>query len=226
MFASRPHKLAAAIIGFFVGLVGASVARDAWLARQHGPPASKAAATSLGEAGVAFALEGRDAAGRAAAFELVVPGRWLAWSADGTFTIDGHPAAPRDVARRLLTPPLRERLRAVSHVIAAAALPGEAPEAADLHRSGLRAERAARLMAEETAAAATPVWALNLGGYAAPCAACESKHAAWPAAFLLVLVPRVEAGCDLGQALAAALSNRVNIPAPASFTAFGLTRVR
>ena len=59
-----------------------------------------------------------------------------------------------------------------------------------------------------------------------PCSDCETKDTSWQRPFMVVAVRDKDPGADVAQALAAAMSDKANLPSLSAYSTFGLARFR
>lgn len=186
-----------------------------------------AAAQRAGDNAVVFGIDGRDDAGLRGAFDLVVLDKRFNWVRGSTSEIvkDGTVLSDRDIAAAILTPEVRESLARAKDVIAVGTASLEGDIVAETHRAGLRAHQTAAWIAPAVPAA-VPLYTLNLGQYRDACTTCETADTSWQRPFIIVAVRHKDAGADIAQALAAAMSGKSNLPSVSSYSTFGFTRHR
>lgn len=227
LFASRADVAVSLAALGLIGGVGLSTGAAVY--SRAGDPAARiaAAAHPVGDAATLFSIAGRDEAGRGAAFEIVVFDRSIAWVKGSTGDLErsGRVLTTRAVESEILAGGVRDRLADALEVIAVGAASHEGDLAAEVHRAGLRARQTAEWI-RSVVPPATPILTLNLGQYRAPCAACETSGTSWQRPFVVVAVRDKEAGVDIAQALASAMSDKSNLPSAAAYSNFGLARFR
>ena len=181
----------------------------------------------VGEYATLYGIEGRDEAGRRAAFDLVVLDKRFDWVRGSTTELvrDGKVLSAADIRRDVLGPEVTRRLASAIEIIAVGAASQEGDLVAETHRAGLRA----RQTAEWVAAAAPktlPIHTLNLGQYREPCSECETADTSWQRPFIVVAVRSKDSGTDIAQALAGAMSGKTNLPSVSAYSTFGFTTFR
>jgi hypothetical protein len=176
---------------------------------------------------VVFAIEGKDKAGRRGAFDVVVLNKsflWVRGSAD-QLEKDGKTIAGADLAAAVLDEEVRAALADAKEVIAVGAASQEGSATDEVARAERRARQTATLVAGAVAAD-VPIWTLNLGQYRDPCKDCETAGSSWQRPFIVVAVKEIDAGANLGEALADAMSGKKRLPSPQSYSVYDLARFR
>lgn len=210
-----------------IGGVAATAVTDAVVRPDRAAGRIAAVGKRVGDSATLFGIKGRDEAGRLGAFDLVVLDKRFNWVRGSTTEIvkDGQVLPVADVGGTVLSAEVRQSLARATEVIAVGTASREGDLTAETHRAGLRA----RQTAEWVAAAVpprVPVYTLNLGQYRDECTACETDDTSWQRPFVVVAVRDKEHGTDIAQALAAAMSDKSNLPSLSAYSTFGLTRFR
>lgn len=218
-------KAAAAGIGAIAIL--AAVTLYAVLPDRSAPEPVAAEQQRLGSNAVVFSIEGRDRGGRRGVFDVVVLDNSIAWvreSADA-LQMNGVRLAPGETVDTVLKQDVRDDLSGAQDIVGvgAVSLAGDPDEG--IVRAGQRAAKTARIVSS-VVAAWLPLWALNLGHYREPCAACETAGTSWQRPFMLVAVRSLEPDGNLAEALRDAMSEKSNMPGPSAYSMFELTRLR
>lgn len=172
-------------------------------------------------------IVGYDKAGRRGVFEVVVLNKDFMWVHASAEELErqGRKIPAAAVADTVLDEDTRASLAEAREIIAVGTASQEGQAAAELERARKRAERTA-VIAQGSAPEWVPLYTLNLGQYREPCAACETTGTSWQRPFIFISVKDLEAGTVLGEALSDAMTGKDNLPSPASYSAFDLTKIR
>lgn len=174
-----------------------------------------------------FAIEGKDKAGRKAAFDVVVLNKSFLWVRGSAEDLekDGQ-TIPRDtLAAAVLDDEVRAALADAKEVITVGTASQEGNAADEVARAERRAKQAASLVSGAVAPS-VPISTLNLGQYRDPCVGCETGGTSWQRPFIVIAVKAADPDTDIGEALADAMTGKKQLPSPASYSAFALTRFR
>jgi hypothetical protein len=177
---------------------------------------------------VVFPIEGKDAAGRSAAFDVAVLPKDLSWvrKSDSQLDQGGTTIPETDAAQRIFTPELRDGLGRSTGLIAIGLASQEGQLAEEAQRAGRRASSAAgwvKAVFDEK----TPIWTLNLGQFRGTCkATTEAADTGWQRPLIIVGIRSQEDGVNLGEAFADAISGKTNLPSRDCYTNFDLGRFR
>lgn len=178
---------------------------------------------------VIFPIEGKDDAGRKAAFDVAVLPKELSWvSKSSTQLIQGSEVIPDDqLTARLFSQELRDGLGQSKQVMAIGLASQEGQVEEETARAANRARTAAGWLANAVTAE-TGIWLLNLGQFKkSGCTAqTETTDTSWQRPVILVGVKSQEDGTDLAQAFANAISGKSNLPSRDCYSSFELTRFR
>ncbi|MGQ0456875.1 MAG: hypothetical protein ACT4OU_07420 [Hyphomicrobium sp.] len=174
---------------------------------------------------LAFPIEGADRNGRAAQFDVVVLRKDYGWVRGSTTELERGETrlSADDIAREVFTRELREGLSSARDLIAVGLASQEGEVERETQRAGLRAARIAE-WTREAVGTSVPLWTLNLGRYVEVCDDCETDDTSWQRPFIVVAVRTADPGCDIGEALAVALSEKSNLPSPSRYSAFALAK--
>lgn len=174
-----------------------------------------------------FEIVGFDKAGRKGLFDVVVLNKEFMWVHASAEELErkGERIPAAAAATTILDADVRGALAEARDIIAVGTASQEGQAATELERARKRALKAAEI-AKTPALETVPVWGLTLGQYRDPCDACETKGTSWQRPFIVIAVKDLEAGANMGEALADAMTGKDNIPAPASYSAFELTKIR
>ena len=217
------------------GTVGIVSIRDA--VETYKPPAVETAAIAPAPApapevrqtrnSTVFAIEGKDKAGRRGAFDVVVLNKSFLWVRGSAEDLekDGKTISRADLGAAVLDDEVRGALSDAKEVITVGTASQEGSAAEEVSRAERRARQAATLVSDAVSAA-TPIWTLNLGQYRDPCKDCETGGTSWQRPFIVIAVKETDAGTDVGEALADAMSGKEKLPSPKSYSVFALTRFR
>jgi len=228
LFATRADVAATLAALSLIGGVGAVTVTDA-VVSQGAREATKVAvaAQRVGENATLFGIEGRDEAGRRGTFDVVVLDKKFDWVKGSTTELvkDGRVLSAAEVMREVLGAEVRSSLSTAIEIIAVGTASQEGDMTAETHRAGLRARQTAEWIAPAVPKE-IPIQTLNLGQYRVSCTACETGTTSWQRPFVVVAVRSKDRGADIGQALAAAMSDKANLPSLAAYSTFGLSRYR
>ena len=172
-------------------------------------------------------IVGYDKAGRRGVFEVVVLNKdfmWVHASAD-ELERQGKKIPANAIAETVLDADTRVSLAEAREIIAVGTASQEGQAAAEHQRARQRAERTAAI-AGAPAPEWVPVYTLNLGQYREPCAACETTGTSWQRPFIFIAVKDLQDGTVMGEALSDAMTGKDNLPSPASYSAFELSKIR
>lgn len=178
---------------------------------------------------VVFPIDGKDAAGKRAAFDVAVLPKDLAWvSKSSTNLSQGGDQIPDDqLTSRLFTSELKDGLSKSNQVMAVCLASQEGQVEEETARAASRAQTAAKWLSQAVPPE-TGIWVLNLGQFKKTgCPAqTETTDTSWQRPVILVGVKSQEEGVDLAQAFADAISGKSNLPSRECYTAFDLSRFR
>lgn len=227
LFASRADVAVTMGALAVIGGVTSATLNDAATQADRAASRNPALAERVGDNATAFGIEGRDEAGRRGAFALVVLDKRFDWVRGSTseLEMDGRVLSAADVRTEVLNEAVVRSLAGAREVIAIGAASSEGDLVAETHRAGLRARQTAEWVAA-VLPARIPVYTLNLGQYRDPCRECETGSTSWQRPFMVVAVRDKEPGADIAQALAAAMSDKANLPSLSAYSTFGLARFR
>ncbi len=186
------------------------------------PPAVRVETIRWGEA-VVFPIEGVDAEGRRARFEVAVLPTDFAWARSSAvaLTRDGEPLDADAVETIVFAAPLRAGLAQSEALIAV----GAASQEGDLRAETIRARNRARTAAgwlREYVSEEARIYTLNLGQYQPSCGADASEGASWQRPVLFIGVREAEDAIDLRGALVDAMADKSNLPDSECYSAFTL----
>lgn len=185
-------------------------------------------ATQQWGSSVVYPIEGKDTAGKNAAFDVAVLPKDLTWVRGSTseLTLQGQPLPATDINTRVFTPELREGLGRSKSVIAVGVASQEGERTAETDRAGQRARAAAGWLTT-VVAPDVAVWALNLGQFTGTCqAAEEANDTGWQRPLIIVGIRREDPGTNLSEAFADAITGKSNLPSQNCYTSFDFAKVR
>jgi hypothetical protein len=174
-----------------------------------------------------FEIIGFDKSGRRGTFDVVVLNKefkWVLASAD-QLERDGRTFTAKEIANDVLDDGVRASRAEAKEIVAVGTASQEGDAANEIQRAGQRAIKTADL-AKGATIDTVPISTLNLGQYRDPCAECETTGTSWQRPFIVVAVKDLEQGAILGEALADAMTGKTQLPSPASYSAFEMTKVR
>jgi hypothetical protein len=202
--------------------------RERWVPKFFGEQADITVETERWGSSVIFPIEGKDLAGRRAAFDVAILPPELTWAHQSSSVLSqgGTMIAENEVPERIFTPELREGLGRSGAVIAVGLASQEGQVQAETARAGRRATTAAGWLAAVVKEDA-PIWVLNLGQFTGTCrAAAHTGGTGWQRPLIVVGIRSQEDGVDLAEAFADAISGKSNLPSRDCYTSFDLTRYR
>lgn len=172
-----------------------------------------------------FPIEGADAAGRRALFDVVVLTKNYGWTLGSTEELErgSQKLTAEEIQDEVLAPQLREGLGRAKELIAVGVASQEGDVEKETHRAGLRAKRTAEWV-KGVVADNIPMWTLNLGRYTDVCTDCEEGDTSWQRPFMVVAVKQSDPGTNLAEALNNALSDKENLPSPSRYSSFALAK--
>jgi hypothetical protein len=185
-------------------------------------------ATQQWGSSVVYPIEGKDAAGKHAAFDVAVLPKDLTWVRGSTseLTLQGQPLPATEIAARVFTSELREGLGRSKSVIAVGVASQEGERAAETDRAGQRA-RAAASWLTTAVAPEVQIWSLNLGQFTGTCqAAEEATDTGWQRPLIIVGVRAQDDGVNLSEAFGDAITGKSNLPSQNCYTNFDLAKFR
>lgn len=212
----------------FIALITGFVIKDAVFANAKDKSGVKASLIQrIGDNARSYSIEGYDNQGRYALFDVVVLTKDYGWVQGSSDELEraGRRLSQRDIEDRILAPRLRSEIASAEHVIAV----GLASQEGELKREIARGQDRARATASMIRSAVSenvPIYTLNLGRYLEPCEACETEDTSWQRPFVVIAVREADRGANLRQALHMALSDTTNLPSPARYSTFDLSRYR
>lgn len=174
-----------------------------------------------------FAIEGKDKAGRRGTFDVVVARKQFLWVRGSAEDLekDGRRITGDQLASDVLDQEVRDGLASAKEIIAVGTASQEGDPAAELARAGRRASRTADIVGTAIDRK-IPISALNLGQFRGVGASTTTGGTDWQRPFMVIAVKDLEPGTDLGEALADAMTGKEQLPSPASYSAFELTKIR
>lgn len=174
-----------------------------------------------------FAIEGQDKAGRRGTFDVVVARKQFLWVRGSAEDLekDGRVITGDEVARDVLDEEVRDGLANAREIVAVGTASQEGNAAAEKARAGRRAARTAEIIGAAIDSS-IPISALNLGQFHEANAPGGSGATDWQRPFMVIAVKELEEGTVLAEALADAMKGKEQLPSPASYSAFEMTRIR
>ena len=226
LFGSRQDALIGLLAVLFTAGVGGYVIRDAIMAgSKDNSGLRRVIAKKWNERTMAFPIDGVDAAGRNALFDVVVLTKDYGWVKGSTTELERGATrlTAEDVENEVLAPQFREGLGSAKELIAVGLASVEGNIENEIQRGGLRANRIAEWVTNAVDPA-IPMSTLNLGRYLEPCADCETDDTSWQRPFIVIAVRQADAGTNIGEALQNAMSGKENLPSPTRYSTFSLAR--
>ncbi len=182
-----------------------------------------------GNSAVVYPIDGYDAAGKHAAFDVAVLPKSLSWAHKSTsvLAIDGLTMiAESEVPDRVFTPELRDGLGRSKSVIAVGLASQEGQVEVETQRAKDRANSAAGWLTA-VVKPNSPIWMLNLGQFKGDCkAAATADGTGWQRPLIVVGVRSEDEGVNLSEAFANAINDKTNLPSRDCYSNFDLVRFR
>lgn len=192
-------------------------------------PVAQTVATESWGSSLIFPIEGRDTAGRRAAFDIAVLPGDLTWARKSSSELEqgGAIIAEADVPGRIFSPELRAGLARSQAYMAVGLASQEGRQEEEAQRADRRSQTAAGWLVA-VVEAGRPVWTLNLGQYKGGCKAVEGgmSNTAWQRPVIVVGVRPDAADVKLDEAFADAMSGKSNLPSRECYTNFDLKQFR
>lgn len=226
LFGAGREGLIGLLILAFSALIAGLVIKDAVQSSAKDKSGLKRiVAQRWNERTLVFPIEGRDAAGRAALFDVVVLTKAYGWVKGSTTELERGDVklSADDIEREVLAPQMREGLGAARTLIAVGLASVEGSIEQEIQRGGLRANRIARWV-RSAIGPSLPMLTLNLGRYLELCSDCETNDTSWQRPFMVIAVKKLDAGTDIVEALKDAMSGKANLPSPDRYSTFALAR--
>ncbi len=217
--------IGALILLFTLGVFG-DVAWDAYLSNSKDKTGvRRILAKRWNDRTLVFPIEGADRSGRRALFDVVVLTKNYGWVRGSTTELerDDQHLSPQEIQDEVLAPQLREGLGTARGLIAVGLASQEGDVEREEQRGGLRAIRTAQWV-QEALGERIPMLTLNLGRYVDPCTDCEDTDTSWQRPFIVIAVRQADDGTHISEALADAMSDTTNLPAPSRYSAFAFTK--
>lgn len=177
-----------------------------------------------GDSSVVYPIEGVDKAGRRARFDVVLLTKqytWL-WGSDLYLMKDAKSLQQEEIVNTVLGGDLKTGLSRSSEVIAVGVASQEGASSTEMTRARRRAETSAKWL-KQVLPATAKVSQLNLGQYKADCGTA-GQDSSWQRPFMMIGVREQDQGVVLTEALADALSGKSNMPGPACYSSFEMTK--
>lgn len=226
LFGAREEIIIGLLALLFTATIGAIVVKDAYYSQYLDKSgAQRIFAKRWNERTLVFPIEGTDAMGRRALFDVVVLTKNYGWVLGSTTDLErgNERLTPADIESEVLAPQLREGLGGARALIAVGLASQEGDIGRETQRGGLRAARIAEWV-RSAVDPNIPMWTLNLGRYLEPCAECEDAETSWQRPFIVISMREADNGVNLEQALRSAMSDKVNLPSPERYSTFALSR--
>lgn len=226
LFGARREALIGVLVLLFTATVGGLIVRDAILATTKDKSGlRRIIANKWNDRTLAFPIDGTDAAGRYALFDVVVLTKDYGWVKGSTAELERGDTrlSAADVENEVLAPQLRQGLGSAQELIAVGLASQEGQTDVEIQRGGLRAQRIAEWV-RNAVDPSIPMSTLNLGQYSDLCSDCETDDTSWQRPFIVIAVRRADPGTNIAEALRAALSDKENLPSPDRYSTFALAR--
>ncbi|MEQ1653634.1 MAG: hypothetical protein ABL897_14190 [Hyphomicrobium sp.] len=226
LMGSRHEALIGTLALLFTAGVAGLIVKDAIFAGSKDKSGlRRIIAKKWNERTMAFPIEGTDSAGRSALFDVVVLTKDYGWIKGSTTELERGETklSGEDIENEVLAPQLREGLGSARELIAVGLASVEGNIENEIQRGGLRANRIAEWV-RGAVDPSIPMSTLNLGRYLEPCSDCETEDTSWQRPFIVIAVKQADTGTNIGEALQNAMSDKENLPSPARYSTFALTK--
>jgi len=176
---------------------------------------------------VVFPIQGVDAQGRKAAFDVLILTKDYNWvKGSTTEVVKGQQTlAEAELLAAIFLPEVRDVLTKASDVIAVGAASSEGQSEAEIARADARSKVSAGWLAT-VVAPETPIWTLNLGQYQTCSTVVEAGDTSFQRPLILVGVNSKDADANLSEALANAIGGKSNLPSRDCYSRFDFNRNR
>jgi hypothetical protein len=226
LFGHREEAIIGTLAVLFATTVGTFVIKDAYFSTfKDKTGVQRIIANRWNDRTLVFPIEGFDAAGRRALFDVVVLTKNYGWVLGSTTELERGTdrLSPKEIEEEVLAPQLREGLGSAHELIAVGVASQEGELEREIQRGGLRAARIAHWV-RGALGEKIPMWTLNLGRYLEPCTDCETEETSWQRPFIVIAVRQAEAGVNIGEALNNAMRDKENLPSPDRYSTFALAK--
>lgn len=225
-FAQSKAGVATVSLGIAAAVIGGVATIQPDLVRLWMPGGDVEVATERwGDSSVVYPIEGVDNAGRRARFDVVLLTKqytWL-WGSDTALAKETRALTQVEVLDTVLTGRLRSGLSRSPEVIAVGVASEEGTSSVESTRAQRRALTSAHWL-KQILPASTRINRLNLGQYKSTCGTREGGDSSWQRPFVMIGVREQAPGINLSEALANALTGKSNMPGPACYSQFEMTR--
>ena len=180
-----------------------------------------------GDNSVVFPVDGVDKAGRRASFDVLVLTKEFTWvRGSAGLVVKGDVAlTDADIASTVFTPDVRNGLGRSPDVIAVGVASQEGVANIEKDRALKRSETAARWLAGAMPGE-TRIWKLTLGQYQLACATPDAADTSWQRPLMIIGVRWQDKDANIPEALADAMTGKSNVPSPACYSDFAMSRFR
>ncbi|MGE0052725.1 MAG: hypothetical protein AB7S74_00830 [Hyphomicrobium sp.] len=226
LFGAREEAVIGLLALLFTVTIGGITLKDAYFSQfLDKSGAQRIFAKRWNERTLVFPIEGTDALGRRALFDVVVLTKNYGWVLGSTTELErgDQRLTPSDIETEVLAPQLRENLGRARALIAVGLASQEGDVGRETQRGGLRAARIAQWV-RDAIGPNIPMWTLNLGRYLEPCAECENDETSWQRPFIVIAMREADNGVNIEQALRSAMSDKTNLPSPERYSTFALAQ--
>lgn len=195
-------------------------------AAQRAAPLKEPVAKQKAEDAIVYRVDGKDAQGRAAAFDIIVVSNGSAWAKGGANVVvfGGKVVPEAERANRVLTPKVRESLAPMSDVIAVGRASDEGQRAEEEARALTRAKTVAAWI-KKAVKPEIALWTLTLGQYEKTCTVHEDQDLNFEQPVVIGVRSKAE-GTNLQDALSDAIGGRPNFPSRDCYSRFDMTKIR
>lgn len=174
-----------------------------------------------------FRIDGRDKQSRNASFDFIILTEEYTWVKGSTNQVTSHGQVVPDaeVVERVITPRMRNLFAKAPDLIAVGLASSEGDRAQEEARANQRAETVSAWM-EKFSNPPTRVWKLTLGQYDKQCRNQEDADTSFERPLIMVAVRSKDAGANLQEALANAISGLSNLPDRSCYSRFDFGKAR
>jgi len=172
-----------------------------------------------------YSVIGRDRQGRKAWFDMLVLDKNYTWVNGSWSELDHNGAVlpAGDISSKIFNRQIRNGLARSGQFITVGVASSEGDPAEETLRASRRAKTSA-IWLRQAMGEGISVLLLNLGQHQLRCDSCETSNTSWQRPFMIIGVRDKERGVILREALRDAFTGKSNLPSPANYSAFTLTR--
>ena len=215
-----------ATLGGLVGLTAIGASQPDYLPGVLGLDKKVPVVTQRWDNSVVFPIDGMDKSGKHATFDVLIKTKDITWvrGSGDQIAAAGQTIADGGLQAALFGPQVLSGLAASNDVIAVGLASEEGPEPGEAVRAERRGRTAATWL-DRGVGSGKHIWALNLGQFRAACSGVKEKDTSWERPFLMIGVRAQDAGVNLKEALADAMTGKTNLPSTDCYSRFDLAKL-